>query len=50
MLKIAAHIVTRLSEFFPLALIGIGLVATASWVGAFTFAVFGGAWSILLSI
>jgi len=42
--------VTRLSEFFPVALIGIGLVATAFWVGALTFAVFGGAWSILLSI
>jgi len=34
----------------PVALIGIGLVATAFWVGALTVAVFGGAWSILLSI
>jgi hypothetical protein len=50
MLKIAAHIVTRSSEFFSVALIGIGLVATAVWVGVLTFVVFGGAWSILLSI
>ena len=50
MSKIAAHIVTRSSEFLPVALIGIGLVATAFWVGVLTLAVFGGVWSILLSI
>ena len=50
MLKIAAHIVTRASEFFSVALIGIGLVATAFWVGVLTLVVFGVGWSILLSI
>ncbi len=50
MSKIAAHIVTRSSEFLPVALIGIGLVATAFWVGVLTLVVFGGGWSILLSI
>ena len=50
MLKIAAHIVTRSSEFLPVALIGIGLVATAFWVGFLALVVFGGGWSILLSI
>jgi hypothetical protein len=50
MLKIASHTVTRSIEFLPVALIGIGLVATAFWVGAFALVVFDGAWSILLSI
>jgi len=50
MLKIAAHTVTRSIEFLPVALIGIGLVATAFWVSVLTLVVFGGAWSILLSL
>ena len=50
MSKIAPHIVTRSSEFLSVALIGIGLVATAFWVGVLTLVVFGGGWSILLSI
>ena len=50
MLKIAAHTVTRSIEFLPVALVGIGLVATAFWVGVLTLVVFGGGWSILLSI
>ena len=50
MLKIAAHTVTRSIEFLPVALIGIGLVATAFWVGVLTLVVFGGGWSVLVSI
>ena len=50
MLKIAAHTVTRSIQFLPVALIGIGLVATAFWVDVLTLVVFGGGWSILLSI
>jgi len=50
MSKIAAHIATRSTEFFPFALIGIGLIATTVWVGTLVLAVFGGAWSILSGI
>ena len=50
MLKIATHTVTRSIEFLPLALIGIGLVATTFWVGVLTLVVFGGGWSVLMSI
>jgi hypothetical protein len=50
MSKIAANIATRSTEFFPFALIGIGLIATTVWVGTLVLAVFGGAWSILSGI
>lgn len=50
MSKIAAHISTRSTEFFPVALIGIGLVATALWVGGFILITIDGVWSILSAI
>jgi hypothetical protein len=50
MSKIAAHIVTRSIEFFPIALVGIGLVATTLWAGSLMTIAFEGAWSILSAI
>jgi hypothetical protein len=50
MSKIVAHIATRSTEFFPFALIGIGLIATTLWVGTLVLVAFDGAWSILSGI
>jgi len=50
MSKIAAHIATRSTEFFPIALIGVGLIATTLWVGALVTVALNGAWSILSAI
>jgi len=50
MSKIVARFVTRSAECFPLALIGIGLVATTLWLGTLVLIAVDGAWSILSGI
>jgi hypothetical protein len=49
-MKIVAHIATRSTEFFPIALVGIGLVATTLWAGSLMAIALEGAWSILSAI
>jgi len=50
MSKTVAHIGACSTEFFPFALIGIGLIATTLWVVTLALVAFEGAWSILSGI
>jgi hypothetical protein len=50
MSKMVSNIADRSSKFFPVALVGMGLVATMLWAGTLVLAAFDGAWSILSAI
>ena len=50
MSKIVANIADRSTEFFPVALVGMGLVATMLWAGTLVLVALDGAWSILSAI
>jgi hypothetical protein len=50
MSKIVANIADRSTEFFPVAIVGMGLVATMLWAGTLVLVAIDGAWSILSAI
>jgi hypothetical protein len=50
MLKIVSNIADRSTKFFPVALVGMGLVATMLWAGTIVLVALDGAWSILSAI
>jgi hypothetical protein len=50
MSKIVSNIADRSSKFFPVALVGMGLVVTMLWAGTLVLAALDGAWSILSAI
>ena len=50
MSKIVSNIADRSTKFFPVALVGMGLVATMLWAGTLVLVAFDGAWSILSAI
>jgi len=50
MSKIVANIADRSTGFFPVALVGMGLVATMLWAGTLVLVALDGAWSILSAI
>jgi hypothetical protein len=50
MSKIVANIADRSTGFFPVAIVGMGLVATMLWAGTLVLVAVDGAWSILSAI
>ena len=50
MSKIVANIADRSTGFFPVAIVGMGLVATMLWAGTLVLVALDGAWSILSAI
>jgi hypothetical protein len=47
MVEVARVIVARTTNQFPIALVGLGLIATIFWICAVTTLAFQGVWSVL---
>jgi hypothetical protein len=46
MAGIARRIIVRTTDYFPIALVGLGLIATILWVGSFAAITLKSLWSL----